>query len=122
MNDCDKKDELKQAIYDQLPPRRRKFIDRIGFDRWDPFQDPKDPIEWRTDITQRTTQQLVRKFLQECKDDNYNTAYSRGVVEVCHGLINNDDRFRGVFEFCIWYQSLLQREGKLEKFKEQLNL
>jgi hypothetical protein len=116
------KDELKQAIYERLSSRRRKFIERIGYEKWDPFQDPKDPIERRTDVTQRTTQQLVRKFLEECKNDNDNTAYSRGVVEVCHGLINNEDRIFGMYEFCLWYDRLLQREGKVEQFKERMNL
>ena len=116
------KAELKRVIYERLSPRRKKFIERIGYDKWDPFQEPKDPIEWRTDVTQRTGQQLARKYLQDCGDEQRNSAYTRGVMEVCHGLINNDDRFRGMFEFCLWYQELLRKEGKLDQFREQLTL
>jgi hypothetical protein len=114
-------DELKRAIYDRLSPRRKKFIERIGFDKWDPFQKPKDPIEWRTDVTNRTAQQLASKFLQEGTEQEPSSAYSRGVTEFCVGLVNNDERVRGVYEFCVWYEKLLEREGKLQRFKEQLD-
>lgn len=39
-----------------MNPRRRKFVDRIGYDNWDPFQKPNDPLDVRLDVTKRTTQ------------------------------------------------------------------
>ena len=54
----------KREIYERMHPRRRKFVDRLGYDTWDPFQKPKEPMELRTDPTGRTTQQLFREFLQ----------------------------------------------------------
>jgi hypothetical protein len=116
----DEKEGLKRAIYEQLSPRRRKFIERIGYDRWDPFQEPKDPIETRTEVTKRTAPELMRKFLSEQADGKCSSAYHRGAFEICHGLINNEDRFRGAYEFCLWYDRLLRKEGKLETFEEQL--
>ena len=46
--------------YERMNPRRRKFIDRIGYDEWDPFQKPNDPMDIRVDPSKRTTQQLFR--------------------------------------------------------------
>ena len=97
----------KRAIYDRLSARRRKYVDKVGYDKWDPFEAPKDPIDIRRDTTQRTTQQLVRDFLQTCSHENYGNAYSRGVLEMALGIINNDERFIGMFEFARWYQQQL---------------
>lgn len=48
-----------------MNPRRRKFVDRIGYENWDPFQKPNDPLDLRMDVSKRTTQQLVNEFLRE---------------------------------------------------------
>ena len=88
-------EEQKRFMYDKLSPRRKKFIDRIGYDKWDPFQEPKDPIEIRKDPSNRTTQQLVREFLQTREHNKVNTAYSQGVMEMAIGLINRQDRSMG---------------------------
>lgn len=95
--------ERKKAIFDTMSPRRQKQILKRGFDRWDPFEEPKDPIDIRRDVTRRTTQQLVREFLQQCGQDKYSNAYGRGVLEMALGIINHDDRFIGMFEFAQWY-------------------
>ena len=41
----------KQDMYDKLSKRQRKWVDRVGFENWDPFQKPSDPIDIRTDVT-----------------------------------------------------------------------
>ncbi len=101
----------KKAIFEMMSPRRQKHIVKIGYDKWDPFQEPKDPIDIRRDKTKRTTQQLVREFLQNCGHDNYSNAYGRGVLEMAIGIVNDDDRFIGMFEFSAWYQDQLKKRG-----------
>lgn len=102
--------ERKKAIFDSMSPRRQQHILKKGYDRWDPFQGPKDPIDIRRDATQRTSQMLVRDFLQSRLLQQYSNAYGRGVLEICMGIINRDERFIGMFEFSCWYQDLLRRE------------
>jgi hypothetical protein len=53
-------EKRKKAIFDSMSPRRQKHILRKGYAKWDPFQEPKDPIDIRKDKTRRTTQMLVR--------------------------------------------------------------
>lgn len=101
----------KKAIYEKMSPRRRKFIDRIGYDRWDPFAEPKHPIEWRTDGTQRTTQQLVREYLQQHAPEKCSNAYSQGVLEICLGMVNGDDRYVAMYEFSLWYADELKKHN-----------
>lgn len=103
--------EKKRGIYESLGPRGKKYVNKIGYDAWDPFQEPKEPLDIRTDVTKRTTRQLVRRFLQEQAPDGAGNAYSQGVLECALGIVNKDEKFRGMFEFCLWYGRLLRQEG-----------
>ncbi|MCP4747589.1 MAG: hypothetical protein GY874_15835 [Desulfobacteraceae bacterium] len=99
----------KKAIFDSMSPRQQKRIVKRGYEKWNPFEEPKDPIDIRRDKTKRTTQQLVREFLQNSGHESYSNAYGRGVLEIALGIINDDDRFIGMYEFCCWYQKQLQK-------------
>ena len=101
----------KRAIFDSMSARGQRAIMKKGYEKWDPFQEPKDPIDIRRDKTQRTTQMLVREFLQSRESKEYSNAYSRGVLEIALGIINDDERFIGMYEFAIWHQKLLKTEG-----------
>lgn len=105
-------EEQKRHIYEKMNPRRRKYIERIGYENWDPFQKPNDPMELRTDITKRTTQQLIREFLQS-QQGSISTEFSQGALESALGIINRDEKTLGRYAFCAWYHDLLKREGFL---------
>jgi hypothetical protein len=104
-------EKRKKAIFDSMSPRRQKHILKKGYEKWDPFQEPKDPIDIRRDKTKRTTKMLVREFLQAKEMQEYSNAYGQGVFEICLGIINDDERYRAMFEFSVWYNRLLKREG-----------
>ena len=104
---------LKKEIYDRMNPRRRKFIERIGYENWDPFQKPNDPMELRQDITKRTTQQLIREFFQSLKGRPVSNEFSQGALESALGIVNRDEKTLGRYAFCAWYNDLLRREGYL---------
>jgi hypothetical protein len=112
MGDDISADDKKKAVFDAMSPRRQKHIvNKVGYEKWDPFQEPKDPIDIRKDKSKRTSQMLVREFLQECPMDKYSNSYGRGVLEMAVGIVNDDDRFIGMYEFVLWHQKLLKREG-----------
>ncbi len=104
-------EKRKRAIFESMSPRRQKHILKKGYEKWNPFMEPKDPIDIRKDKTKRTTQQLVREFLQTKSSEDYSNAYGGGVFEMCLGIVNDDDKYKGMLEFSIWYQELLKREG-----------
>lgn len=104
-------EKRKRAIFESMSPRRQKHILKKGYEKWNPFLEPKDPIDIRKDKTKRTTQQLVREFLQTKSSEDYSNAFGGGVFEICLGIVNDDDKYKGMFEFSIWYQELLKREG-----------
>jgi hypothetical protein len=101
----------KKAIFESMSTKRQQHILTKGYDKWDPFQEPKDPIDIRKDKTKRTTKELFRAFLQSRDAEEYSNAYGSGVFEMCHGIINDDDKYIGMFEFSVWYQKLLKQEG-----------
>jgi hypothetical protein len=104
-------EDRKKAVFDSMSPRRQKHILKKGYDKWDPFEEPKDPIDIRKDKTKRTTQMLVREFLQSVSSEGYSNAYGRGVLEMALGIVNEDERYIGMYEFASWYRELLKKEG-----------
>jgi hypothetical protein len=104
-------EQRKKAVFEAMSLRRQKQVLKRGYDKWDPFQEPKDPIDIRRDKTQRTTQMLVRDFLHTVQEAEHGNQYRRGVLEIALGIINGDERFIGMFEFSCWYQKELKRES-----------
>lgn len=107
----EEQERLKKEIYDRLRPARRKFIDKIGYDQWDPFQAPKEPLDLRRDQTNRTLQELVRDFMRDVDGQSKDQAWKNGALECALGIFKKDDRFQGIFDFCLWYNRLIQKEG-----------
>lgn len=111
-------EKLKRELYERIPPRRRKFIDRIGYEQWDPFPEPNDPIEIRTDVTKRTAQQLLQEFIKSrnCEAQlsgaaGPSEAFIQGALEAAVGVVNKQEKFLGAYEFAAWYHELLKKEG-----------
>ena len=114
-------EKLKRDLYEKIPPRRRKFIDRIGYENWDPFPEPNDPVEIRTDITKRTAQQLMKEFMKSKKceaqlagESDPGEAFIQGAMEAAIGVVNKQDKFLGAYEFAAWYHELLKKEGHIQ--------
>jgi len=99
----------KREIFEKLKPRRRKFIEKIGYDAWDPFQEPMDPLDLREDASRRTGHQLVTEFLTTAPGASQE--FAKGAWELCLGVMNGSERHRGMYAFCKWYKELMVREG-----------
>jgi hypothetical protein len=105
--------DKKKAVFDAMSPRRQKHIlNKVGYDKWDPFEKPKDPIDIRTDKSKRTSQMLVKEFLQSRGLEKYSNSYRRGVLEMAIGIVNDDDRYIAMYEFALWHKRLLEKEGR----------
>ena len=101
----------KRAIFDAMSPRRQKHILKKGYEAWDPFQEPKDPIDIRRDPSRRTVHMLVDEFIMAQGVQNTSSTYRRGVLEIALGIVNRDERYQGMYEFSCWYRELLKKEG-----------
>ena len=105
-------EERKKAIFDGMSARNKKKILDKGYESWDPFSRPKDPLDIRVDQGRRTAWKLAKDFLQTRSQEGYNNDYSQGVWEICTGIISGKDRYKAMYEFSCWYQRLL-KNGKL---------
>jgi|SRR4030042_1807153 hypothetical protein len=101
-------EERKKAIFDGMSARSKKKILDKGYDNWDPFSLPKDPIDIRVDQGRRTAWELAKNFLQTRSHEGYSNDYGQGVREICTGIISGKDRYRAMYEFSCWYQRLLK--------------
>lgn len=105
-------EKRKKLIFDSMSPKRQKHIlKKEGYDKWDPFIEPKDPIDLRAEKSNRTSIDLTREFLRSWKHEDYSNAFGQGVWDICLGIVNDDDRYRGMYEFSCWYRDLLNKEG-----------
>lgn len=102
-------EQKKKAIFDAMSARSRKRILAKGYEQWDPFLPPKDPIDLRMSQCRETALSLMRKFLRECPQEGYSNAYGQGAWESCMGIIGGDDRWRGSYDFSCWYRDFLEK-------------
>jgi hypothetical protein len=102
-------EERKKAIFDTMSPRVQKHILKKGYEVWDPFQEPKDPIELRDQKQNLTARQIARSFLAACDFSEYSNAFGQGAWEICLGLVNEDERYMGMYAFSIWYDKEKQK-------------
>jgi hypothetical protein len=103
----------KKAIFDRMSPRRRKHVqEKYGYEAWNPFEMPNDPIDIRRGPTGRTLDQLIREFLQLHPEQRLSTHYNNGVQQAAMGIMSGDERIRGIYDFSVWYHELLQKEAE----------
>ncbi|MCP4354739.1 MAG: hypothetical protein GY793_03720 [Proteobacteria bacterium] len=105
-------EQRKKDIFDSMGKRSQGRILKKGYEDWNPFEEPKDPIDIRKDPTKRTTQQLIREFLQQTPAEGYSNSYASGAFDICLGLINDNDKFIGMYDFSVWYKNLLEEDAK----------
>lgn len=107
----EEKEKRKKSIFDSMGKRSQKRILKGGYENWNPFFEPKDPLDIRKDVTQRTAQDLVREFMHHHRDEKHSASFGEGVLEIALALMNNNDKYRGMFEYSLWYSELLKKEG-----------
>lgn len=103
-------EEQKQHLYSKLSKRQKKYVDRIGYENWEPFQMPNDPLDIRRDDTGYTAQELALMFfrsLPEGVNDNYKSMVNEFTVT----LLGAPDRVRPLMEFTKWYLELRKQIG-----------
>jgi len=105
-------EKRKKAIFDAMSARSRKRILDKGYEKWDPFLMPKDPMDIRMAERRETALSLMRRFLQTCPSEEYGNAYGQGAWEICKGIVGGDDRCRGIYDFSCWYRDIL-KNGEL---------
>jgi hypothetical protein len=105
------REEKKKAIFDQMSLRQQKVVLKKGYERWDPFMEPNDPIDLRQGKMKATATELTKAFLRTCSQETYSNHFGQGVWEICLGLVNEDEKYRGMYEFVVWHAQQLKARG-----------
>ena len=108
-------EERKKAIFDGMSPKAQKHILKKGYQAWNPFDEPKDPIELREQKQNLSARQIARSFLAACDFTQYSNAFGQGAWEICQGLINGDERYLGMYAFSVWYEKEKRQTEEQEK-------
>jgi len=106
----DEMEERKRYMYEKMSKRRRKFVDRVGYENWEPFAAPFDPIDLRQEMSGLTSDQLTRMFVRDSGKDG-NQEYIDAVNEFNVMLVMNFEKVRPVYEYCLWYAEHLKKRG-----------
>ncbi|WP_462324746.1 hypothetical protein [Desulfoplanes sp.] len=107
-----KQEEQKRHMYEHMGRRRRKFIERIGYDAWDPFAEPNDPIDIRMGPARMTAQQLVSEFMKSKRTMDVGVAYKEGIEAMALGVTKHDEKIKAMYEFSLWYNAMLTKQGR----------
>ena len=105
-------EKKKREIFEAMSPKRQQRILTKGYENWDPFQKPKEPfdrIKGKESDRERILN-LSHQFLKEKNLINPSNAFIQGVFEISKGIIEEDERYQGMLEFCLWYKG--KREEK----------
>jgi hypothetical protein len=95
----------KRAIFEGMSKRGQERILRIGYENWDPFQEPKDPRERIFSSSSLKAGALVKEFLHIHQAHQESSVLIKDLFELCKGLIDGEARARVILEFCHWYES-----------------
>jgi hypothetical protein len=92
----------KRAIFDGMSQRGRERVLRMGYENWDPFQEPKDPRERIRGSLALQVDGLLREFLAVSQAGEGARAFITDLQDLCTGLLRQDRRAQVLSEFCLW--------------------
>ena len=115
-------EKKKRAIFDGMSPKAQKHILKKGYDEWDPFMRPKEPLAYKLrqeakgeKVTLDSGHELYERYFAERKITDYSAEYVKAVLEVSQGLFREQDRYRGMYDFSCWYE----KWQKVQQEKEE---
>ena len=103
MND-EEREFRKKAIFEGMGKRGQEHILRIGYENWDPFEEPKDPRERIFSTASLRAGALIKEFYEFSENKEESVAVHKELFELCRGLLQDEPRAKVIFEFCNWLQ------------------
>ncbi len=113
MADDPKEQEVKKrAIFDSMSKRGQERVLRMGYENWDPFQEPKDPRDSIRGSVAMRADAMLRDYFEYCGWSEQARAFHFELRELCQGVMRGDLRARAIFEFCTWLGTTMDKDGK----------
>jgi hypothetical protein len=102
MTDREEYELRKKAIFDGMSKRGQERILRIGYENWNPFEEPKDPRERIFSSASLKAGALVREYYESTGGKEESVAVYRELFELCLGLLQGEGRAKTIVDFCAW--------------------
>lgn len=103
-NDLQESEKRKRAIFDSMSKRGQERVLRVGYENWDPFQEPKDPREKIRSSIALQADAIMRDFYATSSNSEDARAFHFELLELCQGFLREDLRARVILDFCSWYK------------------
>jgi len=81
-------EKKKKELFEAMSPKTQKRILKRGYEEWDPFMMPKEPLAY--------------KLRQEAKGEK--VALDSGHELISQGIFRGQDRYQGMYDFSCWYE------------------
>jgi len=94
----------KRAIFEGMAKRGQQRVLRLGYENWDPFQEPKDPRDTIRSVVALRADALVRQFYAASPGNEGARDFHKDLLDVAVGLLRGERRAQILFEFCKWFQ------------------
>jgi hypothetical protein len=114
-------EKKKRELFEGMSPKSQQRILRRGYDNWDPFMMPKEPLAYKLKqeakgegVRVDSGHELYERFFAERRIARYSAEYVKGVLEISQGLYRGIDRYQGMFDFSCWYEVWRKREAQDE--------
>jgi len=104
MNDIEEYEFKKKAIFDGMSRRGQKWVLKIGYENWDPFEKPKDPRERIFGSASLKAGALVQEYFKSAGEKEESVAVHKELFELCRGLLQGESRAKTIVDFCAWLQ------------------
>ena len=103
MTDDPKEYEMrKKAIFDSMSKKGQERILKMGYENWEPFQEPKDPRERIFSPISQRSMALVDEFCRAAGLSKESVFVHKELFELCRGLLMGESRAKALFEFSVW--------------------
>ncbi len=102
MSDREEYEFRKKAIFDTMSKRGQERILKIGYENWDPFEQPKDPRERIFGSASLKAGALVREYYKAAGDKEESAAVQKELFELSLGLLQGERRAKAIVDFCVW--------------------
>lgn len=103
----------KKAIFDAMSKRGQQRILRMGYENWDPFQEPKDPRERIFSSASLRASTLVQEFLSSHGGHEESVALHKELFELGKGLLQGEARAQVISDFCIWFKEYREKVERI---------
>jgi len=104
-------EKKKRAIFEGMSPKAQERILKKGYEEWDPFMKPKEPLGYKLKqeargeaVSLESGHELYERFFAGRKITDYSAEYVKGVLEIAEGVFRDRDKYRGMLDFSCWYE------------------